>query len=169
MCPPISHESCVSCGREQRANPTRWSRGYAPFIAAQMYYSLVGRDLEHEVVPFSQDAGVGMVVWSPLASGFLSGRLSSWQRRSTKRKQMHCSQAHAASPCLAIKDTFCSGVVNSSFDPSSMVPALTAAAMDAGSPILLSSSMASVTSLAKSAGLPLPSNAVTHLFGINAA
>lgn len=47
---------------------------YSPFIAAQMYYSLVGRDLEHEVVPFCQDAGVGIVVWSPLASGFLSGR-----------------------------------------------------------------------------------------------
>jgi aryl-alcohol dehydrogenase-like predicted oxidoreductase len=49
-------------------------RNYAPFIAAQMYYSLVGRDLEHEVVPFCDDAGVGVVVWSPLASGFLSGR-----------------------------------------------------------------------------------------------
>lgn len=49
-------------------------RNYSPFIAAQMYYSLVGRDLEHEVVPFCQDAGVGIVVWSPLASGFLSGR-----------------------------------------------------------------------------------------------
>ena len=49
-------------------------QGYSPFIAAQMYYSLVGRDLEHEVVPFCQDAGVGIVVWSPLASGFLSGR-----------------------------------------------------------------------------------------------
>jgi aryl-alcohol dehydrogenase-like predicted oxidoreductase len=48
--------------------------GYSPFISAQMYYSLVGRDLEHEVVPFCQDAGVGIVVWSPLASGFLSGR-----------------------------------------------------------------------------------------------
>lgn len=49
-------------------------RGYSPLIAAQMYYSLVGRDLEHEVVPFCQDAGIGIVVWSPLASGFLSGR-----------------------------------------------------------------------------------------------
>jgi aryl-alcohol dehydrogenase-like predicted oxidoreductase len=50
------------------------SRGYSPFIAAQMYYSLLGRDLEHEVVPFCNDAGVGIVVWSPLAGGFLSGR-----------------------------------------------------------------------------------------------
>jgi aryl-alcohol dehydrogenase-like predicted oxidoreductase len=50
------------------------ARGYVPLIAAQMYYSLVGRDLEHEVVPFCMDAGIGIVVWSPLASGFLSGR-----------------------------------------------------------------------------------------------
>lgn len=47
---------------------------YAPFVAAQMYYSLVGRDLEHEIVPFCVDAGIGIVVWSPLASGFLTGR-----------------------------------------------------------------------------------------------
>ena len=48
--------------------------GLARFIAAQMYYSLVGRDLEYEHVPFALDAGVGIVVWSPLASGFLTGR-----------------------------------------------------------------------------------------------
>lgn len=47
---------------------------YAPFAAAQMYYSLLGRDLEPEVVPFCQDAGIGIVVWSPLAGGFLTGR-----------------------------------------------------------------------------------------------
>ncbi|MGA7686605.1 MAG: aldo/keto reductase [Terriglobales bacterium] len=47
---------------------------YSPLIAAQMYYSLVGRDLENEVVPFCRDAGIGIVVWSPLAGGFLSGR-----------------------------------------------------------------------------------------------
>jgi aryl-alcohol dehydrogenase-like predicted oxidoreductase len=47
---------------------------YAPFVAAQMYYSLLGRDLEYEVVPFVEDAGIGVLVWSPLASGFLSGK-----------------------------------------------------------------------------------------------
>ena len=48
--------------------------GYAPVVAAQMYYSLMGRDLEHEIVPFCVDAGIGIVVWSPLAGGFLTGR-----------------------------------------------------------------------------------------------
>jgi aryl-alcohol dehydrogenase-like predicted oxidoreductase len=35
---------------------------------------LLGRDVEHEVVPFMQYAGIGMTVWSPLAGGFLSGK-----------------------------------------------------------------------------------------------
>jgi len=52
----------------QREN--RWAR----FKAAELYYSLVGRDLEHELVPFVQDAGIGVLVWSPLAGGFLTGK-----------------------------------------------------------------------------------------------
>ncbi len=50
--------------------------GWAPFQAAEMYYSLVGRDLEHEIVPLALDAGIGIMVWSPLAGGFLSGKYS---------------------------------------------------------------------------------------------
>lgn len=48
--------------------------GWARFRAAEMMYSLVGRDLEHEIVPYAEDAGVGIMVWSPLAGGFLSGK-----------------------------------------------------------------------------------------------
>jgi aryl-alcohol dehydrogenase-like predicted oxidoreductase len=50
------------------------ARGWSQFRAAEMYYSLLGRDLEHEVVPFAADAGIGIMVWSPLAGGFLSGK-----------------------------------------------------------------------------------------------
>jgi aryl-alcohol dehydrogenase-like predicted oxidoreductase len=50
------------------------ARGWSRFRAAEMYYSLVGRDLEHDVVPFCVDAGVGVMAWSPLAGGFLSGK-----------------------------------------------------------------------------------------------
>ena len=49
-------------------------RGWAPCISAQMYYSLLGRDLEPDVIPFLQDNGLALMVWSPLASGFLSGK-----------------------------------------------------------------------------------------------
>jgi aryl-alcohol dehydrogenase-like predicted oxidoreductase len=49
-------------------------RGLAQFISAQMYYSLVGRDLEHDVLPMLRSEGLGLMVWSPLAGGFLSGK-----------------------------------------------------------------------------------------------
>ena len=52
------------------------SRGWSQFRAAEMYYSLVGRDLEHEIVPLCTDTGIGVMVWSPLAGGFLSGKYS---------------------------------------------------------------------------------------------
>lgn len=49
-------------------------RRWASFINGQLYYSLVGRDIEHETVPFAVRNRVGITVWSPLAGGFLSGK-----------------------------------------------------------------------------------------------
>jgi aryl-alcohol dehydrogenase-like predicted oxidoreductase len=48
--------------------------GVARYQALQAYYSLVGRELEHELLPACRDAQVGVLVWSPLAFGFLGGR-----------------------------------------------------------------------------------------------
>jgi aryl-alcohol dehydrogenase-like predicted oxidoreductase len=46
----------------------------ARFVSAQMYYSIVGRDIEREVVPLAQDQGLAILPWSPLAGGLLSGK-----------------------------------------------------------------------------------------------
>jgi aryl-alcohol dehydrogenase-like predicted oxidoreductase len=48
--------------------------GLEKFVTAQMYYSLVGRGLEHEFQSFAQYFNVGILVWSALAGGFLSGK-----------------------------------------------------------------------------------------------
>lgn len=48
--------------------------GRTPFSAAQLYYSLVGRDAEHELIPQCRADDVGVIVWSPLAGGYLTGR-----------------------------------------------------------------------------------------------
>ena len=48
--------------------------GLEKFCSVQAYYSLVGRELEREIIPASLDLGLGILVWSPLASGFLSGK-----------------------------------------------------------------------------------------------
>jgi aryl-alcohol dehydrogenase-like predicted oxidoreductase len=49
-------------------------RGFERYVSLQAYYSLVARELEHELLPVSQDQGVGILVWSPLAGGFLTGK-----------------------------------------------------------------------------------------------
>lgn len=49
------------------------ANGLARFSHGQMYYSLLGRDVERDVLPMMRRYGLGMTVWSPLAFGFLSG------------------------------------------------------------------------------------------------
>jgi len=44
------------------------------FVSLQAYYTIAGRDLERELVPLLTDQKVGLMVWSPLAGGFLSGK-----------------------------------------------------------------------------------------------
>ncbi len=48
--------------------------GYQPFISQQVYYSLLARELENELIPLSLDQNLGILVWSPLAFGLLSGK-----------------------------------------------------------------------------------------------
>jgi aryl-alcohol dehydrogenase-like predicted oxidoreductase len=48
--------------------------GLEKYVTAQMYYSLVGRGLEHEFLSFAEYQNLGILVWSPLAGGFLSGK-----------------------------------------------------------------------------------------------
>jgi aryl-alcohol dehydrogenase-like predicted oxidoreductase len=50
------------------------ANGWAPFTHGQMHYSLLIRDVERDIVPMMQRYGLGLTVWSPLVSGFLSGK-----------------------------------------------------------------------------------------------
>ncbi len=50
------------------------ARGHERFVAEQIYYSLEARDAEYELVPVALDQGLGILVWSPLAGGLLSGK-----------------------------------------------------------------------------------------------
>jgi len=49
--------------------------GFPRYVANQTYYSLIGREYEHELMPLGLDQGVGAVVWSPLGWGRLTGKL----------------------------------------------------------------------------------------------
>ncbi|MBD0413801.1 aldo/keto reductase [Oryzicola mucosus] len=50
------------------------AKGYARFETLQAYYSIAGRDLERDIVPLLNEEKLGLMVWSPLAGGLLSGK-----------------------------------------------------------------------------------------------
>jgi aryl-alcohol dehydrogenase-like predicted oxidoreductase len=49
--------------------------GWPRYVAHQVYYSLLGRDYEWELMPLARDQGVGALVWSPLGWGRLTGKI----------------------------------------------------------------------------------------------
>ena len=49
-------------------------RGYVRYETTQSYYTIAGRDLEREIVPLLEEEKLGLLVWSPLAGGLLSGK-----------------------------------------------------------------------------------------------
>lgn len=80
-------DRAVSSGRVRYAgvsNYTGWQlakavehqrgHGYVPYVSTQMEYSLLQRGIEREVVPAALDAGVGILPWSPLGRGVLTGK-----------------------------------------------------------------------------------------------
>jgi aryl-alcohol dehydrogenase-like predicted oxidoreductase len=60
--------------------------GRARYVAHQVYYSLIGRDYEHELMPLAVDQKVGAIVWSPLGWGRLTGKIRRGQRVPAKSR-----------------------------------------------------------------------------------
>jgi aryl-alcohol dehydrogenase-like predicted oxidoreductase len=58
------------------------------FVSQQIYYSLQARDAEYELIPATIDQGLGVLVWSPLAGGLLTGKYRRDQRPSSGSRQL---------------------------------------------------------------------------------
>ena len=80
-------DDCVKQGKVRYiglCNSTAWQiakadgvarlLGTERFCSVQAYYSLVGRELEWDIIPATKDLGLGTMIWSPLAAGYLSGK-----------------------------------------------------------------------------------------------
>jgi aryl-alcohol dehydrogenase-like predicted oxidoreductase len=63
-------------------------RGWARFVSGQLHYSLLNREVEHDLAPFLRFGGLGMLVWSPLGGGFLSGK---YTRESIAKEGRHAA------------------------------------------------------------------------------
>jgi aryl-alcohol dehydrogenase-like predicted oxidoreductase len=62
--------------------------GLPRFVSQQIYYSLQARDAEYELIPAAVDQGLGVLVWSPLAGGLLSGKYRRGQHPSGDSRQL---------------------------------------------------------------------------------
>ena len=93
------------------ANVTARFRGWSPFIALQIEYSLLERTVEQELMPMARELGLGVTPWSPLKSGVLSGKYTRknagqveggsrrvHRTRSSTRRPTRSSTSSSASP-----------------------------------------------------------------------
>lgn len=71
--------------------------GWAKFVGHQVYYSLVGRDYEWELMPLAQAEGVGALVWSPLGWGRLTGKIRRGQPL-PENSRLNSKVVHDAGP-----------------------------------------------------------------------
>ena len=79
----------------------------AHFIGQQIQYSLVSRVAEEELLPCGVDMGVGAIIWSPLAQGFLSGKFRAETGGNTRLEQMNALKGYDNQRCrdvLAVID-----------------------------------------------------------------
>jgi len=63
-----------------KANSIAGKMGWSKFVASQNFYSIASRDIEREIVPMAISEGIGIMPWSPLAGGFLSGKFTRDQK-----------------------------------------------------------------------------------------
>ncbi|KXS11784.1 aldo/keto reductase [Gonapodya prolifera JEL478] len=79
-----------------KAQYTAKMNGWAQFVSMQNYYNLLYREEEREMIPLLQDMGVGMIPWSPLAAGALTGRNRGTTRESSARTFLKIKDADDA-------------------------------------------------------------------------
>jgi aryl-alcohol dehydrogenase-like predicted oxidoreductase len=71
-----------------KALGTAARHGLPRFVSQQIYYSLQAREAEYELIPSAVDQGLGVLVWSPLAGGLLTGRYRRDQQPSAGSRQL---------------------------------------------------------------------------------
>jgi len=86
-------------------------RGWSPLVALQIEYSLVERTVEHELMPMARELGLGVLPWSPLGGGILTGKYSRADLSdensadvATSRKGVIASTGHLNERSLGIAD-----------------------------------------------------------------
>jgi aryl-alcohol dehydrogenase-like predicted oxidoreductase len=100
-------DTLVSSGKVRYLGVSNWAawqiqkafgvadrRGLEPFVSLQPLYNLLDREAEWELVPVSVDAGMGIIPWSPLRGGWLSGKYTRGMSRAPEGTRINDAEAH---------------------------------------------------------------------------
>lgn len=100
----VRHIGCSNHAGWQLAKALGISRleGLNPYVGQQIQYSLVARMAEEELLPCGLDMGVGAIIWSPLAQGFLSGKFRGESDGGTRLERMGALKAYDNQRCRNI-------------------------------------------------------------------
>lgn len=109
-------------------------RGWSPLVALQIEYSLVERTIEHELIPMAAALGLGVLPWSPLGGGVLTGKYSradlsdeNGAAVSPTRKGVIASSGHLSERSLAIAEVVAAAARENGVTPSQVAIAWTLA------------------------------------------
>ncbi|MEP9355829.1 aldo/keto reductase [Xanthobacter sp. KR7-65] len=118
-------------------------RGWSPFVALQIEYSLVERTVEHELMPMAAAMGLGVLAWSPLGGGVLAGKYTRADVKdcrdaevSANRKGVIASSGHLTERSIAIAQEVRSVAEDIGSTPSQIALAWTLANPAVVSPIM---------------------------------
>ena len=81
--------SNLAAWQVMKANGIAKKNGWTKFVSTQNYYSIAGRDLENEIVPMVRDQQMGILPWSPLAGGFLSGKYTRTNKPADESRRLN--------------------------------------------------------------------------------
>jgi aryl-alcohol dehydrogenase-like predicted oxidoreductase len=103
----VRHVGCSNFAAWQltKANGIAELKNLEPLVSAQSYYSLVGRDIERELIPAARDLGVGILCWSPLAGGFLAGKVAIDGKADPMSRRAHLSFPPLGNTSEAVVET----------------------------------------------------------------
>ncbi|TAK69504.1 MAG: aldo/keto reductase [Actinomycetota bacterium] len=142
-----------------RANTMAELRGWSPFVAAQLPYSLAQRDIERELLPMAEELGLSVAAWSPLARGLLTGKFT----QHTATEPTRIDPAQISERDLTIARALDAVAAELGATPSQVALAWIMARKPFIHPILGSRSVSQLTDNLAAAELRLPADAMRRL------
>jgi aryl-alcohol dehydrogenase-like predicted oxidoreductase len=145
-------------------------RGWSPFVALQIEYSLVERTVEHELIPMAAALGLGVLPWSPLGGGVLTGKYalsdiaeSAESSVSATRKGVIASSGHLTKEAIEIAEVVRAVAQDVGTTPSQVAIAWTLAHPAVTSPVLGARTLAQAEDNLGALGVALSSEHLDRL------